>query len=851
MKSFSIVTMLLALTSMTVNAQTETIDCSGDNTASNYVSYNTPISLPAGKTVNVKMARYCYFSSTITGSGLLNLYAGGERCYLGTSKGATWPDWTGYSGDIHIYPFKANSSAAGFYGVVLAHGGKSFSPENVADAIRSGKVNPSMQSNRVTLHSGATICCEANNAGAGFRIGELQMEAGSTLQGYMKNSRAGYYLLGCLNTDGVLAGTIAPTSYRDDTPLGIIKEGKGTYRITGNDNYLSGSLRVMEGTVLVMNNRAEAESKKMRGALGARSNDSEAIAYVFEGAVLGGTGSIGGTVDNYGTIEPGDNAPGLLTMKNYVTTSKNAHLVMHPASKLCFKIGSAEQYDQLQVGGLLKYSNITQDFNTSDKMPVVQIVLDGQPQLQVGAEFRLLTAKGKSGDEWNFVLQQPAHHTWQLSEVEENGAYSLVLRLTSLEDSGGSDNPGGEDDPDIPESTIGPFYDDGVDDLADKTSLRTYAKKNDKLIGMALSTWKTDVTNENLAETKEVWNQFGLLAAENEMKMETLQPNRGEFSYGAADNLVSYAQRHKMSVRGHCLVWHMQQPQWVSSDGKKNDRNWTRAEALAIMKNHIDNVMQHFKGKILEWDVVNECLDDDQSIIRSNPEGYTLRPTVWQRAIGDDYIDSAFAYARRADPDVLLYLNDYDVEQQGKAKAVAFANLVKHLQQRNTPIDGVGLQCHFSIGDVDSVKLARTFQVFGEKGLKCVITELDMGIPSLTEENLTEQARLYRVITDVMLNNENCPYMVVWGLKDNDSWRSASSPLLYNADLTKKKAWYAVRSALRHRTLASQQTGVHTMKRTENSSSSTIYDLCGRPVVGGVLAPGLYIRDGKKALMGN
>ena len=107
--------MLLALTSMTVNAQTETIDCSGDNTASNYVSYNTPISLPAGKTVNVKMARYCYFSSTITGSGLLNLYAGGERCYLGTSKGATWPDWTDYSGDIHIYPFKANSSAAGFF----------------------------------------------------------------------------------------------------------------------------------------------------------------------------------------------------------------------------------------------------------------------------------------------------------------------------------------------------------------------------------------------------------------------------------------------------------------------------------------------------------------------------------------------------------------------------------------------------------------------------------------------------------------------------------------------------------------------------------------------------------------
>ena len=100
----------------------ETIDISGNNTSSNYISYSTPISLPAGKTVNVKMARYCCFSSTITGSGTLNLYGGGDRCYLGTEKGKSWPNWTNYSGNIHIYPFPENSSSAGSYGVVLAHG---------------------------------------------------------------------------------------------------------------------------------------------------------------------------------------------------------------------------------------------------------------------------------------------------------------------------------------------------------------------------------------------------------------------------------------------------------------------------------------------------------------------------------------------------------------------------------------------------------------------------------------------------------------------------------------------------------------------------------------------------------
>jgi hypothetical protein len=113
----------------------------------------------------------------------------------------------------------------------------------------------------------------------------------------------------------------------------------------------------------------------------------------------------------------------------------------------------------------------------------------------------------------------------------------------------------------------------------------------------------------------------------------------------------------------------------------------------------------------------------------------------------------------------------------------------------------VGLQCHFSVGDVDSVKLASTIRKFADAGLKCIITELDMGIGSTSDDDLEQQALNYRVITDIVLDNDNCPNMVIWGLKDNDSWRSGSSPLLYDANLTKKPAYYAVRSALRHRTL--------------------------------------------------
>ncbi len=823
----------------------DTIDISGNNTSSSYVTYDKALSIPEGKTTDVLMARYCYFSSKVTGTGVLNLRAGGERSYLGTAKGAAWPDWSGFSGEVHIYPYPENSSSAGFYGTVLAHGGKSFSAENIEDGIKSGKVNNSMENNRVTLHKGATLCCEANTSGAGFRIGELQTEAGSSIIGYMKkNTRAAQFIVGCLNTDATLAGTIAPPDYSDTHPVGIIKEGTGTYRLTANNNYLSGALRVLGGRVLVMNDRAETESKKLRGALGAKANDEDAIAFVFEAGELGGTGSIGGTVDNYGILEPGDDTIGTLTLKNYAAV-KDANLYVRPDSKLRFKIASREEYDQLLVDGTVKYFNIAQDFTTSDKMPVIQLVLADNASVKVGDEFPVLKAKSKTSkaDEWHFELQKPEHYTWKIVEHEENGEYLVWLRVESLEDQqGGDDDP--NDHPDDGEQ-MGAFYDDGIDEATDFTTLREYATKNGKRIGTAISMWKNDLTNASLGETQEVGSQFNMLVAENEMKFDVLQPNQGEFNYWAADNLVSFAQNHNMSVRGHCLAWHSQLPTWVSSDGKKNDKNWSREQALKILENHINQVMAHFKGKVTEWDVVNECLDDDQTTVRTNPDGYDLRKeSVWTRAIGEGFIDSAFVYAHRADPDAKLYLNDYGVELQGKAKSVAFYNLALRLKQSGIPIDGVGLQCHFSVGDVDSVKLAATFEKFAEIGLNCIVTELDMGISSTSEEDLLEQARNYRMITDIMLNSANSPHMVIWGLKDNNSWREASSPLLYNAGLGRKPAWYAVRSALRHRTLDNETPidAILSIPVEEN----VFYDMQGRRVEHPT--KGLYIVNGKKVM---
>ena len=831
------------LTSLTVaQGQECAIDISGDNTDKTATQYSTPLTIADSETVDVKMARYSYFASKITGTGRLNIHAGGERAYLGNAD-KKWNDWSAYTGPVHIYPFRDNCPSASLYAAVLMNGGKQFS----ADDIELNKVNRSLENNQVTLHEGATLCTEANTAGSGFRIGALNTEVGSTLQGYMKNGRSAYYMLGLMNTDFTLAGRIAPADYRDDTMLGIIKEGTGTMTITGNDNYLSGALRILDGRVMIMNDRKAAETGKLRGALGAKPSDQDAIAFVFSKGVLGGTGSIGGSVDNYGTIEPGADGIGLLTIKNYAA-EKNANLFLHPGSTLRFEIVSTTVFDQLYVAGEVKYSKTTEDFMTSDAMPIIDVVVADDADLKVGDEITILTDNGKVSNDWHFNVRANKY-TWEIVEFQfwrNPDIRQFTLRLVSLDNMAGPDTP---DNPEIPESTMGAFYNDpGIDDATDKKSLKYYANQNGKCIGTAISLYKNDLTNSSLAETEAVGFQFNMLVAENEMKPEAFGGQNGKFNlYNSTDasKIVNFARNKKMAMRGHCLVWNQQSPTWISSDGgKTNDKNWTRQQALDIMKNHITNVVGFYKGKVREWDVVNECLDDNQPAVRTNPEGYDMKKNcVWQQAIGDDYVDSAFVYAHRADPSILLYLNDYDVEMQGKAKAVAYYNLVKRLQSKNIPIHGVGLQCHFSIGDVDSLRLDQTIGRFEEAGLKCIITELDMGIPDTSEASLEEQARSYRVITDIMLNHDNCTSMVIWGLKDNNSWRESSSPLLFTAQLDKKPAYYAVRSALRHRALI--ESGIRAVRQTVKNDGN-IYNLAGQKV--GADYQGIVIIDGRKVM---
>lgn len=794
-----------------------TLDYCSANTSSSYRTIGDNIYVPEGTTVNVRTSRYSEWTGKVAGSGRLNIHAGGERSYIGTqsSKGATWPDWSAMRGDIDVYPYKEVAAGCGFYGLLMSSG--TFQPDNL-DASRCNEV---FAGSRVTLHEGATMAVESGTRG--IRFGRLSTEAGSTLDGYYKKSSAkSYYVMGCDNTDATLAGRIYASN--SGNTVGLIKEGTGTYTITGNDNELGAGIRLLGGTLLIDNDMAAAEAGRKSGATG---NSGTLLA--FKGTTLGGNGSIAAQTEAYGTISPGTDGTGRLTFAD-MTKADGGSLTLHPEANIVCVVKDATQSGSIDVRGTMAYNAKTQDFEDSEKTPRLTIALADGAALQVNDEVTLLTATKKEGTDWAFRMRYPKAYTWVVEQREgADGSYNIVAKVTSLDYSGQGDVEDDDDDT----GGKGEYPDDDwTADMTDNTPLRTYTARLNKNIGVAVASYRYDCSRDD-GETGLVGREFDLLVGENEMKFDATEPSQGVFNYGGADAVMWVADRNKQEVRGHTLAWHSQVPSWVSQDGKKNNNNFSRRELLDILKNHIFNVVGQYKGRIREWDVCNEVLDDDQSIVRTNPDSYKLRPSIWSTYIGEEFIDSAFVWAHQADPEARLFINEYGAEFMGDTKTEAYYNLIKRLKADNRPIDGCGLQCHLTTGQLDTLKLEKNIRRYAELGMDCIITELDIALANpYAADALDTQAKEYGAITRVFLRNDNCPSMLVWGISDNHSWRQ-NSPLLFDAGLKPKAAYYNVHAQLRRAAEKADADGIISPKRSTSGAkvvSTTLYDVYGRRV---------------------
>ncbi|MDG4781868.1 endo-1,4-beta-xylanase [Micromonospora sp. WMMD961] len=302
------------------------------------------------------------------------------------------------------------------------------------------------------------------------------------------------------------------------------------------------------------------------------------------------------------------------------------------------------------------------------------------------------------------------------------------------------------------------------------TTLGASAAEKGRYFGAAVAAYKLS----DSAYTTILNREFNSVTPENEMKMNATEPQQGRFSFTDADRIVSHARSRGMSVRGHTLAWHSQQPGWMES--------MSGSALRSAMLNHVTQVATHFRGQVVAWDVVNEAFADGSSGGR--------RDSNLQRT-GNDWIEAAFRAARAADPGAKLCYNDYNTDNWTHAKTQGVYNMVRDFKSRGVPIDCVGFQSHFNNDSPYVSNYRTTLSSFAALGVDVQITELDIQGAS---------PNTYRSVVEDCLAVSRCTGITVWGIRDSDSWRSNQTPLLFNSNGSKKPAYDAVLAALNNGT---------------------------------------------------
>jgi len=323
-------------------------------------------------------------------------------------------------------------------------------------------------------------------------------------------------------------------------------------------------------------------------------------------------------------------------------------------------------------------------------------------------------------------------------------------------------------------------------------------------IGTALNPFQ--VAGKDTASLTLFHKHFNSAVAENCMKGERIHPKPDTYDFENADAFVEFCDENELYCVGHCLIWHSQAPRWFFTDEKGQEVS--REELIERMKDHITTLVTRYKGKVDAWDVVNEAFEDDGS----------YRETKYYTIIGPEYLELAFQFAAKADPDAELLYNDYSMFHDGRRNAVI--KMVKDFQEKGIKIDGIGMQAHYGMDFPTMEEFEKSIVAFSNTGLDVHITELDIDILPAPRRNmgaeisdryeyrkqlnpyaegLTDSAsnalnQRYKEFFDLFLKHQDkVKRVTLWGIADHYSWKNnwpipgrTNYPLLFDREYMPK-----------------------------------------------------------------
>jgi endo-1,4-beta-xylanase len=295
-------------------------------------------------------------------------------------------------------------------------------------------------------------------------------------------------------------------------------------------------------------------------------------------------------------------------------------------------------------------------------------------------------------------------------------------------------------------------------------------------------------------------NEFNMLEPEDALKWEVLRPDSQAFNFSQADQIVDFALRHNMKVRGHTLVWHRQNPSWLTTG------SFTSGELSKLLETHIKTVVGHYRGKIFAWDVANEAFDEGKNAGKLRSTIWYDQPGVGFAGQGTAYLAQCFRWAHDVDPKAVLFYNDAEAEEIN-AKSDAIYGMVRDFKRTGVPIDGVGFEMHISNLASNVSSVSANIARFTALGVEVHITEMDVALPvdaggNATPEDLARQAEIYRQIAKACLSHPGCAAIQTWGFTDKYSWipshskRAQGAALPLDRNYHAKPAYDAVREML-------------------------------------------------------
>ena len=312
------------------------------------------------------------------------------------------------------------------------------------------------------------------------------------------------------------------------------------------------------------------------------------------------------------------------------------------------------------------------------------------------------------------------------------------------------------------------------------------------------------VNNRNVSDPdqiKLILREFNSITAENAMKPQPTEPKKGEFNWEDADKIAAFCRQNGIKMRGHTLMWHSQIGTWMYQDEKGN--LLPKEEFYANMKHHIQAIVNRSKDVVYCWDVVNEAVADSP-VYPGRPE---LRNSPMYQIAGEEFIYKAFEYAHEADPNALLFYNDYNDAEPAKSQRIF--NLVKRMKDAGVPVDGIGMQAHYNVYGPSMKEVADAIELYSTVVNHIHLTELDIrinedmggglrfnqGQAQVSDWERTLQQDQYVQLFKVLRKHKDVIDCVTfWNVSDKDSWLGVRNyPLLFDENYKPKQAYLAVK----------------------------------------------------------